>query len=418
MKSLKKSIWAVGGGKGGVGKSFFSVNLACCLARMGRRVVLVDADLGGANLNVMFGIRYPEHTLGDFLTGKVESFGDVLLATPLDNLGLICGASDILALANPSSAQKDRLMEGVSSLGADHVVIDVGAGSSRDNLDFFNMADMGIIVTSPAPTAIQNAYGFLKMAVHRRACGLFADNQPVRATVESALGSQDRPKSISELSEMLGASDLESAERLERALNEKRYRLVVNMATESEAQKISRTLAGVAYQFLRVKLSTLGYIPHNMEVERSIRKMTPVMLSSGSAVSGPVLEIARRAAGENGLPPEEKAASRRQKSLPQGPSGEAASSRTQLSLNDNVVHDGQTLHVQTEDLGAEKARILTLVFSGGHILFSKSTGYGEFQPNGGPERTVNEKVKWQHRAIMAGILSGKLNDRIMAPGGG
>jgi flagellar biosynthesis protein FlhG len=417
MKSFKKNIWALGGGKGGVGKSFFSVNLACCLAQMGRRVVLVDADLGGANLNVMFGIRYPEHTLGDFLEGKVDSFGEVLLATPLDNLGLICGASDILELANPSSAQKDRLMEGISGLGADHVVIDVGAGSSRDNLDFFNMAGVGIIVTSPSPTAIQNAYGFLKMAVHHRVCGVFADTPQVGAAVEAALRAPDGPKRMSELAEMLGASSTESAERLERALDEKRYRLVVNMATEAEAQKISKTLTGVAYQFLRVKLSTLGYIPHNMEVERSIRRMTPLVLSGSSAVSGPVQEIAKRAAGENGLAPGGKDADRRQKGHPPGPSEEEASSRTQLSLNDNVVHDGRTLHVQTEDLGAEKAQILTLVFAGGQILFSKSTGCGEFSPNGRPEKTVNEKVKWQHRAIMAGIRSGKLGDRTMATGG-
>ncbi|GAB4390063.1 MAG: hypothetical protein Kow0025_19540 [Thermodesulfovibrionales bacterium] len=410
-----------------MGKSFFSSNLACALAYSGKRVILMDADLGGANLNIMFGIRHPRHTLGDFLARKVSDFGEVLVPTGLENLHLICGASDVLELANPSFHQKEDLLKAISSLQADLVIIDVGAGASHNNLDFFNMADMGIIVTSPSPTAIQNAYGFLKMAVNRRVIRMYDGHTALGERVASALGSPEGARSIPELLEIIRGCDLVESERLEKALLDKRYRLVVNMATEAEGDKISKTISSVAYQFLRVKVTPLGAIAHAVDVERSIRRMTPVLLSAPqSAVSAALKAIAARAVPEAPAGPPQ-ADARSGKGSP-GP-GDAAGARaarhekpgppenrrgTRLSLNDDVRYQGRTLHVQTEDLGPEKGKVLTLVFSGGHILFSRSTDYEEMGIRTAGEGEVHERVKRQHRTVIAGISSGKLNDRIPA----
>ncbi len=142
MPLMSKNIWAVGGGKGGVGKSFIATNLACALASQGYKVTLMDADLGGADVHTLFGIRYPRYTLNDFLKKRVEKFSDILIPTALHNLHLICGASNLLELANPKYAQKQKLIRGISSLNTDFILIDIGAGASLNNLDFFNMADI------------------------------------------------------------------------------------------------------------------------------------------------------------------------------------------------------------------------------------------------------------------------------------
>ena len=116
MEDIKNKFWAVGGGKGGVGKSIVSLMLGASLARQGKKVVLVDADLGGSNLHTLVGIRYPLCTLADFISRKVSKIEEVLIDTPVNNLKLICGADDILGIANPKSTQKTRLFTGINNI--------------------------------------------------------------------------------------------------------------------------------------------------------------------------------------------------------------------------------------------------------------------------------------------------------------
>lgn len=104
--NLRKKLWAIGGGKGGVGKSIITLLLGVRLAKLGVKVILVDADLGGANLNILLGIRYPLHTLEDFMQKRVDYLEDALTSTPIPNLRLLCGADDILGIANPKFVQK------------------------------------------------------------------------------------------------------------------------------------------------------------------------------------------------------------------------------------------------------------------------------------------------------------------------
>src|SRR5512137_2265033 len=105
MDDVKNKMWAVGGGKGGVGKSMVTLLLGASLARLGRKVIMIDADLGGSNLHTLTGIRYPEYTLGDFIARKVETIEQLVVETPIDKLKLICGADDILGIANPKFTQ-------------------------------------------------------------------------------------------------------------------------------------------------------------------------------------------------------------------------------------------------------------------------------------------------------------------------
>jgi len=117
-------IWAVGGGKGGVGKSVVSTILAFWLARNGKRTVLIDVDLGGANLHTLLGIKSPPRTLIDFINRKFGSLEEICIDTEAKNLCLISGSSEVLSLANPHFSQKVKLINHFSRLDADYVVID------------------------------------------------------------------------------------------------------------------------------------------------------------------------------------------------------------------------------------------------------------------------------------------------------
>ncbi len=460
MKFAKKNIWAIGGGKGGVGKSVLSSNLSFSLALQGHKVVLIDADLAGANIHTLFGITYPEVTLADFMKKNVAKFTDVLIPTGHKNLSIVCGASDLIEMANPKYAQKQKLMRAIADLDADYILIDIGAGSTLNNLDFFNAADIGILVTTPMPTSVQNAYTFLKMALHRRVLSLFADEPGLRNEVASALEDGSGTRSMVELVDHIKTVDEAASWKIIKTLVESRYRLIVNMASEMDGQRIANALAGLAYQFLRLKLPCLGTVGASTEIEQSVRRMQPLMMNDNTAVSHAIRKItlkmqeemtlhaSRKEVAENveQIEDEEETIAEipvetekepvievrtAAKNIPASIPGEVATkepqeqfrykaaetgSTVQLCMNEEIVHDGIRLHVQTEDLGIEKAKVLTLVFRGGHILFSKGTDYREFADQEHLERSVAERVRWQHRAILAGILAGKLNNKLSGEG--
>src|SRR5436853_5119850 len=96
----QRQIWSVGGGKGGIGKSLLTASLGYQLAQLGKRVVLLDADLGGANLHTCLGVPSPQATLGDFIQRKVANIEDIAVETGIPGLRLISGASDFLSAAN------------------------------------------------------------------------------------------------------------------------------------------------------------------------------------------------------------------------------------------------------------------------------------------------------------------------------
>ena len=108
-----KKIWSIGGGKGGIGKSIFSLGLGITLAQMGKKIILIDADLGGANLHTLMGVRYPAFSLEDFILKRVERLEEIIIETQIEGIGLICGADDILGAANPKVRAKNTIIKSI-----------------------------------------------------------------------------------------------------------------------------------------------------------------------------------------------------------------------------------------------------------------------------------------------------------------
>ncbi|MBW2108365.1 MAG: P-loop NTPase, partial [Deltaproteobacteria bacterium] len=193
-KTKTPRVWAVGGGKGGVGKSVVSTLLGFWLARMGKRTVLVDVDLGGANLHTLLGIKTPGRTLNDFVSKKYARLEDVAVESGEENLRLISGASDVLSLANPQFVQKLKIIQNIFKLDADVVILDLGAGATFNVLDFFLVSHKKITVLSPQPTAIQNAYGFVRNAVYRRLTQLSRKQPSLQALIKTAMNPKNELK--------------------------------------------------------------------------------------------------------------------------------------------------------------------------------------------------------------------------------
>ena len=166
-------IIAVGGGKGGVGKSLVSANLAVRLAATGRKVVAIDLDIGGANLHTYFGVSAPKHNLADAVVFKQRTFGEILAPTPIEGVKLIAGGREE-AWGGTGSIDRgvlrslfDSIFSAKENGHADFVILDLGAGTHRHTIDFFAAAHLGLTTVLPEPTSIENAYLFLKTTLFR-----------------------------------------------------------------------------------------------------------------------------------------------------------------------------------------------------------------------------------------------------------
>jgi flagellar biosynthesis protein FlhG len=177
------------------------------------------------------GILEPQFTFFDFYTLTVDDIKDIILPTPVDGLKLISGACGTLGLANPKYLQKLRFMRQLRSIDTDFILLDLGAGSSYNVIDFFLTADDGIVVTNPEPMAIQECFNFIKICLLRRLQLAFRNNEKVTAILES--DDLNRPGRIhipmSEVVKKVREVDGTAAGMMEEVLEAHRPRLILNM---------------------------------------------------------------------------------------------------------------------------------------------------------------------------------------------
>jgi len=241
----RAEVYTVTSGKGGVGKSNVAVNLGIALAQKGRKVAVVDMDLGLANVNVITGAS-PSYNLFDVFKGR-KQLSEIVEKGP-GGLLVVAGASGKNELANLDPSECEQFLNQLSQLdrAVDMIILDTAAGLSRSVLQFVRGADQTILVTTPEPTAITDAYALIKSAVNK----------------------QPKP----------------------------RFQLVVNRANSiMEASKVSNKMSRVANEFLSVSIGVLGYMVEDEAVPRSVRKRRPFILDSPeSTVSQCVSHLSER----------------------------------------------------------------------------------------------------------------------------
>ncbi len=277
-RTRPRRIIAVGGGKGGIGKSMVSTNLGISLARHGHRVLLVDADLGGANLHTCLGVPPPKFSLSDFVNKRVERIEDIIVPGGIENLSLIAGAQDVLDAANPKYQQKVKLLRNLQTVDVDYLVLDLGAGSSFNVLDFFLIADHCVLVILPEPTSVENAYRFVKAAFFRRLQYL-EEQLGIADLVEEALTSREGVvRTPFEFVTRVKATNPELGERLERELRAFRVKLVVNQARTPGDADVGPAVVASWRKFFGLEMDYLGAIRYDDEAWKAVRKRRPILL--------------------------------------------------------------------------------------------------------------------------------------------
>ena len=273
---------AVGGGKGGVGKTIVAVNLALALSGMLKNVTLLDGDIDNCNCNTLLGITKVDSSLEEYLRQE-RSLDEITVSTAYPGLHLVCGAQNKVDAF--LTTEMSRLLHDIRQVDADCLVIDLGAGMSDATLDLYRLADDKIIVVTPQVTSLQNAYGFIKSAFFhdlKHSGGL--------AALLGKAGSDPQ-----KLHALIGS--LEDGHTARHAfavvLARQRFKIVGNMVNDDKDLKIVQNLQKVVGQYLHIDNAVLGTIATSEHIRNSVNRITPFVALSPDLP--PSLEMKRMA---------------------------------------------------------------------------------------------------------------------------
>jgi flagellar biosynthesis protein FlhG len=289
----------VGGGKGGVGKTFLVANLAAALARLGHRVVAVDADLEGANLHTCLGVAQPPASLADYVAHRQEDLGKLLLETPVPHLRLIAATRGNLATPQPGHARRVQLLRDLRRLPADFVLIDLGAGTHPAVMDYFMVGGDGIVVIAPEPTSLENAYSFLRAAFYRR-LRLAMVSHGVKRLVGLAMDERNERgiRTPLDLLREVEALDPAEGQRFVETMRAFRPRIVINGVRSAEDVRLGFSVGSVCRRYFGFEAEYLGYVSHDEAVRRSVVSRVPLLeLAPRSDASVYLTRVARKLAG-------------------------------------------------------------------------------------------------------------------------
>jgi flagellar biosynthesis protein FlhG len=283
----RKIIIAIGGAKGGIGKSIFAANLGVFLASKGKRPVLVDLDLGGANLHLYLGERLLEKDINDFLSRRTPTLEKIMVPTRYGPR-LIGGDSSQLGAANIHFAKKLELLRSIKKIDADYVIIDLGGDTSYNILDFFLAADQGIVMTTLEPASYLDAYSFIKVALYRKLNRLFGPESKFRTQKDRGLqrliyedttsSKGSSVKNIEELLQRVKEQQPQSLSLVIEAISSFNPHLILNRVTHnSNVTQVVERIQEVSRKMLSIRIGYLGSLPYQSEIESSAMDLVPIV---------------------------------------------------------------------------------------------------------------------------------------------
>ncbi|MBT5968106.1 MAG: P-loop NTPase [Nitrospina sp.] len=275
------NIIPVGGGKGGIGKSVISTNLAVGIALSGQKVVLMDGDFGASNLHALLGISHPLYGFQDLFTND-KAPDSLLIETGISNLKFISSAGDNPGSANIDSERVKKIIAFIKKIDADTVILDLGPGTSFNVLDFFNISSKGIIMSSPETTSVMKTFSFIRSALFRRLSKKLKNLSALQKLVDySKLSKNDlETYTLATLRENIKKVDETQIKKLDEIVNEFKPAIIINRVRNKKDLLAGNNLVNLAKKYLEVELNYIGYIVESDGVRESTEEMVPFLIKN------------------------------------------------------------------------------------------------------------------------------------------
>jgi flagellar biosynthesis protein FlhG len=276
-RTIENRILSIGGGKGGTGKSLITASIGICLADKGNDVLLVDADLGTANLHTFLGLEPPPLSLSDFITNRKSAITGVISKTGINNLKLISGAKDMIGMANLAYGQKVRILNNIKKLNYEYILIDLGPGTSFNILDFFLISNCGILITSPEPTSIENTYRFMKGLLFRYLRNAVSQ-EVVRSLIDKGVRQREGHtfETVFDLLEVIERLEPNLGVTIENYLLSLDIKLIVNQVRTNRDRMIAQNLAIASRKYFGIPIDFLGSVSYDSNIRKGLLQRKPL----------------------------------------------------------------------------------------------------------------------------------------------
>ena len=274
------NIITIGGGKGGIGKSVVSTNLAVGMALSGQNVILIDTDYGASNLHALLGIGNPRHGLLDFFTNENNFSNSLLLDTGISNLKFLSGAGDNPGSANLGEKQNGKIIEFISNLSADTILIDLGPGTSFSVLDYYNLGSQKVVMTIPEMPSVMNAFSFVKCALFRLLNQELSSSQTITQLTDFTKNPEAASEtfSIDQLREKVKDKEPDLCSKIDEIVAAFQPHLIINRVRKQKDLILGQNLRKLVKKFLNVQLNYLGFVIESDRVRNSVNDMVPFLI--------------------------------------------------------------------------------------------------------------------------------------------
>ena len=273
-------IITLGGGKGGIGKSIMCTNLAVGMALSGQKVVLMDGDFGASNLHALLGISHPPYGFQDLFTNSRLDPESLLIETGIDNLKFISSAGDNPGSANIDPERVQTIISFLKQLKAHTVILDLGPGTSFNVLDFFNIHDQCIVMSTPEVTSVMKTFSFVRAALFRKISLHLKDAPELQRLVDHSHPSQADVETctIDILRENIKKVDGSQTEEVEKIIRSFKPEVIINRVRNKKDLQTGDNLISLVKKFLDVDLKYLGHVIESDQVRDSVEEMVPFLI--------------------------------------------------------------------------------------------------------------------------------------------
>jgi len=263
-------IYPIGGVKGGVGKTFITASLGALFANRGKKVVLIDLDLGASNLHTLLGIKNPKNGLNSFLDKTVQQLESVAFPTNIPNLFCINSLHCSMEIANLFYAQKQKLINAIRKLPFDYILLDLGPGTNFNTLDFFLTSNEGILVCTPEPTAIENSFRFIKTVYFRKLKQLFKKHAFQSAITSICINSNNPAFKPSNIIEFILKYYPDKERILRKKLSEFKIKFIFNQFRQNLDSRLGDQFETICNRHFYSQFQFLGNVGYDWRVYDSV----------------------------------------------------------------------------------------------------------------------------------------------------